>query len=104
MSNFDVGSNTLDVGNFDYYTPHEFYTNQNIGNAISRKDFSVMHINIRSLSANYDNMLTLLADLQHNFSVIGLSETRIIVNTQQITNTSIPGYEFLSQPTMYHAG
>ena len=49
-------------------------------------------------------MITLLADLQHNFSIIGLSETRIKVDRDQLINTAIPGYIFFSQPTVHEAG
>ena len=73
-------------------------------NAISKKAFSIIHCNIRSLSANFDSLSTLLSDLQHNFSIIGISETRLLVGRDQITNTSIPGYTFFSQPSVQEAG
>ena len=73
-------------------------------NAISKKAFSIIHCNIRSLSANFDSLSTLLSDLQHNFSIIGISETRLLAGRDQITNTSIPGYTFFSQPSVQEAG
>ena len=38
------------------------------------------------------------------FSVIGLSETKIKVNQDPLLNTQIPGYIFVSQPTLSNAG
>ena len=37
------------------------------------------------------------------FSVIGLSETKIKVNQDPSLNTEIPGYVFVSQPTLSNA-
>ena len=51
--------------------------------------------------------LLILIVCQHyylNFSVIGISETRLLVGRDQITNTSIPGYTFFSQPSVQEAG
>jgi hypothetical protein len=45
-----------------------------------------------------------LTDLNHNFSLIGISETKMVVNKEPIANTSIPGYHFISQPTISNAG
>ena len=39
--------------------------------------YSTIHFTIRSLSANHDGLTMLLSDLQHQFDVIGLSETKI---------------------------
>ena len=99
-----MDNNILYDINFDHYTPHEFHSKVCIRNAISKKPFSIIHCNIRSLSANFDSLSTLLSDLQHNFSVIGISETRLLVGREQITNTSIPGYTFFSQPSVQEAG
>ena len=73
---------------------YEFHGDVFVRNAISKNPFSIIHCNIGSLSANYDNMITLLAGLQHNFSIIGLSETRIKVDRDQLINTAIPGNTF----------
>ena len=62
------------------------------------------HGNVRSLVANHDNLTTLLSDLNHNFNVIGISETKIMTNKDPLANVSIPGYEFLSQPSLQNAG
>ena len=38
------------------------------------------------------------------FSIIGLSETKILHDVCQISNTDIFGYDFISQPTLSNAG
>ena len=45
-----------------------------------------------------------MSDLNHNFNVIGISETKIMTNKDPLANVSIPGYEFLSQPSLQNAG
>lgn len=73
LSNTDTDNNVLSDINFDYYFPYEFYNDMFVKNSLSNNPFSVFHCNVRSLSANYDSLMTLLADVQHSFSVIGLS-------------------------------
>ena len=98
-----MDNNILYDKNFDYYTPHEFHSEVCIRDEISKKPFSI-HCNIWSLSANFDSLSTLLSDFQHNFSIIGISETRLLVGRDQIANTSIPGYTCFSQPSVHEAG
>lgn len=91
--------------NFNYYTPHNFHTSQEIiRSAVSKTSFSTIHCNIRSLQANYDKLCNLLADLNYNFSIIGLSETRMKRDVDQVSYNSIPGYEFVSLSSMTNAG
>ena len=46
--------------------------------------FSTIHFNIRSVSANnHDGLTMLLSDLQHSFNGIGLSETKILYGLGQ---------------------
>lgn len=102
---FDAESNLIAEVNFDYYSVHSFHSNQAIREAFSAKNsFSILHSNIRSLQANFDNFITILSDLSHSFSIIGITESRILVNKQPLSNISIPGYEFISQPTFHSAG
>ena len=98
-SGSDVDSNMVDNLNFAFYSPNEFCEDQNIRNAITKQPFSLIHMNIKSLATNH-NMVTFLASLQHNFSVIGISETKIPSNRDTLSNIDITGYEFLSQPTL----
>ena len=55
---------------------------------------SIMHINSRSLFKNYEHFVVFLSCINHNFSVIGISETWF----KQTTDTcmfDIPGYSLL---------
>jgi exonuclease III len=56
------------------------------------------------MAANYDKLTTMLSNLGHNFHVIGLTETRITTSKDPLVNTDIPGYKFLSQPSLHCAG
>ena len=46
----------------------------------------------------------MLSDMNHSFSIIAQSETKINVGIDPYINTDISGYCFLSQPSMSKAG
>lgn len=104
LSNIDIDLNLPFVTNFGYYSIHEFHSNEDIQSTISDKAFSALHFNIRSLAANFDYFFQMLSDMNYSFSVIGLSETKIKVGMDSYLNTNLPGYCFLSQPSMSNAG
>ena len=104
LSNIDIDLNVPFVTNFGYYPIHEFHSNEDIQSPISDKAFSALHFNIRSLAANFDYFFQMLSDMNYSFSVIGLSETKIKVGMDSYLNTNLPGYCFLSQPSMSNAG
>ena len=91
--------------NFNYYTSETFNNDNDIIECFNGKNsFSALNCNIRSLSANYDNLVNLLSELASAFSLIGLTETKIKLNQDPIVNTKLSGYNFLSQPTYSNAG
>ena len=101
----DIENGLFDQVNCDYYTIDEFKNSDGIHNLTSKsKSFSVMHLNIRSLSANYDAFSSLLSDLKHNFDIVGLSEIKFTLNKEPIVNINIVGYNFISQPSHSNAG
>ena len=64
--------------NFSYLSTHDFHSNHDIAEGFSNgQAFSLIHCNIRSLSANYDNLAHMLSELYFPFSIIGLTETKI---------------------------
>ena len=75
-----------------------------IKNCISSDHFATLHCNIRSLNSNFDNLGQMLSELSCNFSVIGLSETRISINQGNLSNNQLEGYTFVSQPSLSNAG
>jgi len=90
--------------NFNYFTTSEFRNDFQISSCISSKHFSVLHSNIRSLNANFENLMQMITELNHNFSIIGLTETKINSSNQNTRIHSIPGYNFFSQPSESNAG
>ena len=80
--------------NCNYYTEDSFnkYLQQH---NISDNSFSVAHLNIRSLPANLSAFMSYVDNLDHCFSVIGLSETWL--NPSNVSAYSIPGYNHVAQ-------
>ena len=63
-----------------YYSPYKFaeVANKNP----QTKKFSMLHNNVRSLKRNLENLqIHLLRELDYNFNVIGVTETKIRDNT-----------------------
>ena len=59
--------------NFDYFQTHDFH--KLVQKKQVQNSFSILHTNICSLYANAEGLEMLLYKLNHNFSVIALSET-----------------------------
>lgn len=72
-------------------------------NSCSSKAFSLLNCNIRSIQANFDNLVQLLRDLNYPFNIISLSKTWLR-SSEKICNLDLPGYSFLSQSTTLRAG
>lgn len=105
LSHLDPDVNIPLQSNFQYYSVQDFHNNNLIRNCTTSVNyFSAMHSNIRSLAANIDNFKEMLCELNHKFSVIALTETKIKVNKDNICNTSISGYTFISQTSLSNAG
>ena len=67
----------------------------------SDSSFSLLHNNIRSLKRNLENFqVHLLDELNFEFSIIGVSETKIVSGKKMDFNPSIPGYVFGYVPTL----
>ena len=91
--------------NFNYYCTNDFHNDHAIVNCFSEKPFSLIHFNIRSISANFDNLTNMLSELSHPFiTVIGLTETKLNISKQSFDNLHLPGNRFLSQPSLSNAG
>ena len=105
LSDIDLKSNIPVQPKFKYYTTQDFVNNEAIIiNCTSSKCFSGLHTNIRSLNSNFDNFTQMLTELNHDFSVIGLTETKSVASRSQFININIPGYKFDSQPNLSNAG
>jgi len=84
-----------------YYECHDFTQLVSDSKVIA---FSSLHLNIASLSKHFDEFNALLAQLQHKFSVIGVSETRLRKGIPAVLNLSIHGYSAVYTPTESSAG
>ena len=57
-----------------YYDTEKF---NGLGLDKSHRDFSVMHLNINSVKANSDTLLSFLSTLNHKVDIICLTETQL---------------------------
>ena len=64
LNEVDVDLNFPTHINSKYYTPHELHSSPDICN-LSDKSLSFLHCNIRSLSANFQNLQHMLSNLNH---------------------------------------
>lgn len=64
LSDIDMDQQVPINANFKYYTPHDFHSDADINSLIASKIFSVLHSNIRSLSANHEKFLLMLDELK----------------------------------------
>ena len=79
----DVENNLLHQVNFTYFSVHDFHSSRENSQAFFQDNsLALFHANLRSLSANYDDLISLLSDLKHNFNIIGISETRILMGEE----------------------
>jgi len=68
----------------------------------NQNSLSLLHVNIRSLNFNFNDLLELIHSITLKPDVVCVSETRIKENP--VCNISIPGYEFLHVDSPTNAG
>ena len=101
LTDIDADLNMPFESNFAYYTPHDLHSNYDINQCfLQNQNFSIINCNIRSLSANFGNMTDMLSSIFFPFSLIGITETKIRRDHSPIMNIDLPGYQFVSQPTL----
>ena len=66
--------------------------------SMSKHDFSLLNINIRSLSKNFENFKLLLENLRFPFKIICITETWYQGDIETNSKFSIPGYKIIHQP------
>ena len=64
-----------------------------------KKKFSILHLNIASLSLHKEELESVLTMLDFKFDVIGISETKIMKGINPNYDISISGYNHFSTPT-----
>ena len=81
-----------------YYKPSEFLERK-----LPSNNFTVLHINVASLSKHIDELRSLFRVLKHPFDIIGITETRMC-DDDPLVNIDIEGYEFKHTPTKTKCG
>ena len=81
-----------------YFTHSQFLESK-----LPKNMFSMIHVNIASLSKHIEELRSLLSVLNHPFDIIGITGTRIHDETQPV-NVNIEGYEFKRTPTSTPCG
>ena len=90
--------------NFNYYTTHDFHSNDDRNDFASHlKSFPALNCYVRSLQGNHEHLVHMLSELQSPFSLMRLSKIKFNVDKDIITNVNIPGYDFISQPSLSNA-
>ena len=88
---FNQYSHSL-IKNCNYFV-EETFDKYLLRHNVSQHSFSIMHLNIRSIPANFTSFLTYLDNVNHRFSVIGLTETWL--KQPNIPLYGIPGYSHI---------
>lgn len=91
VSEIDPDNNFFDNTNIDcqYYTVSKFNNNINVANKIS-----LIHLNSRSLPANFDSIQTYLNEFNNPFNIIAITESWLKPHNE--SDYSIDGYEMFS--------
>ena len=89
-----------------YFSPYSFSMfKESLLESDSQCPFSMLHTNVRSLRKNIDNFqVHLLDELDYQFSVIGITETKITNSSGLDFNACIPNYQFEYVPTPLSCG
>ena len=93
MNNHSIENNLKNViKENEYYPPNNFLSKfENI----SKNSFSVMHINIRSLKKNFEELKLLLFEMKFQFKIICVTETWCHI--EDIKNFQLPNYTAIHQ-------
>ena len=76
----------------------------NLQSNIKSKSVSIFHHNVCSLSKNFDQLHALLTELDIDFDIIGITESRISKTSFSPTNVALANYAIEDTPTEYNAG
>ena len=89
-----------------YFSPHSFNKfKSKLPRYAGNSCFSLLHNNVRSLKRNLENFqVHLLDELDYEFSLIGVSETKINSSKDVDFDPCMPGYVFEYVPTPIASG
>ena len=92
---------SLKNSNCKYYECQDFYEMARINKPYH---FSALHLNLASINKHIDDFSAMLALLNHEYSVIGISESRLPKGGLTNTDYEITGYSIEHTPTESSAG
>ena len=111
---FEITSNLMDLPNLsdfeiDEHMPqnidsHYFTLPELSSLQLSSSDFSILHINIRTLSLHYDELVSLSAHTNLNLDVIRVSEIWHSNDNPISSNVDIPGFTFFKTSSLSQNG
>ena len=89
-----------------YFSPYSFSTfKKSQTESENQSPFSILHTNVRSLRRNIDNLqVHLLDELDYQFSVIGITETKITNSSGLDFDARLSNYQFEYVPTPLSCG
>ena len=96
LNSFDIDENLIQAINSKYYKVHDL-AKLNINN--QSNNFSMFHVNTRSLTKHFDQLYSLICATKIPFDVIGLTETKQSIIKDFLLNVNIDGYQLHTQPT-----
>ena len=99
LSDYDIDDNININLSSKYYSLQELAALD-----VSKNDFALFHMKIRSLSLHLEEFHALLSSLNIVFQVIGLSEIKAYVDAPIKSNIQLPGYKFHHTPSHSAAG
>ena len=91
----------FDMFRCDYFTESQFNELFHKMHFSFCNCFSLLHLNIRSLSRNYDNFTSFLANIEGKFPIMGVSETWLKDSEYSF---DIMGYDFIHNPRLSTGG
>ena len=108
FSNFDSQlDDQRDDNNYDDQISHfncKYYSTREFASLpLKKQSLSCFHLNIASLDKHHDQLTTLLSRLNHNFNILGISETRLKSPIEN-SSLSISGFKPFDTPAVSSVG
>ena len=102
LNNFiNFKENELKLQNCKYREIDYF---QKLSRNFKRKTLSFFHMNVSSLTKNFDDFNILLNDLNVNFDILAITESRIKKDSSSPVNLHLDNYSVEQTPTETSAG
>ena len=99
LGDFDIDENFVQSINSKYLNVRDLSEL-----SINKTDLTLFHINLRSLTAHFDELHTLLGNLKIPFDFIGITETKQYKDNDFLTDVTIQNYNMYCQSSSSHAG